>query len=177
MDHILLISVACVMNVISFEKAYCLYPKATFEERRSLICANEGPAHDAAIQKYIHRGWKMVYTNLDWAQEVRTSFHVIYHLVRNMGDRYCWTIPLGTINIPDRLCLGEGRPILTSDPASASSWRLAYEARHGGYMRFEVTCDHNLYLQYITSHGDMLRRLTQKAGNEYKTLMIIKNKK
>lgn len=165
------------MNVISFEKAYCLYPKATFEERRSLICATEGPAQGVAIRKYTQRGWKMIDKNLDWARDVKTSFQVIYHIVRHMGDRYCWTIPLDTTNIPDRLYLGEGRPRLTSDPASASSWRLGYETDLGADMRFDVTYDHNLYLKYITSYGDMLRRLTQKAGDEYKTLMIIKDKK
>ena len=54
---------ACVMNLISHEKAYSLYPRGTFKERRSFAFQREGLSEEAAQvarEKYIARGWNMV---------------------------------------------------------------------------------------------------------------------
>ncbi|KAH9942558.1 hypothetical protein B0H21DRAFT_523328 [Amylocystis lapponica] len=61
----------CVMNVISYEKAYALYPRATFEERRSLVCPTDGLPQEPAINKYATRGWEMV----RWLLEAQRSKH------------------------------------------------------------------------------------------------------
>ncbi|TFY80353.1 hypothetical protein EWM64_g3656 [Hericium alpestre] len=55
---------SCVFNFITHEKAYSLYPKATFEDRRTLLFkpANRlKPATQRAIEKYRQRGWKILY--------------------------------------------------------------------------------------------------------------------
>ncbi|KAI3621259.1 hypothetical protein WG66_014464 [Moniliophthora roreri] len=115
MDIILNFHSTVVMNVISYSHGYCLYPKATFEEKRSLICfSSEKPERDVARQKYVDRGWKML--NPD-GSEWRSDCH--YHSyqpshngsllasarlesfrvdrLRHVGDSYCWTIALPPI--------------------------------------------------------------------------------
>ena len=55
---------ACVMNVISYEKAYCLFPQATLEERRTLLsssCRRKGKHRLAGLAKYAARGFKILY--------------------------------------------------------------------------------------------------------------------
>ena len=55
---------ACVMNVISYEKAYCLFPQATLEERRTLLsssCRGKGKHRLAGLAKYAARGFKILY--------------------------------------------------------------------------------------------------------------------
>ena len=52
------------MNVISYEKAYCLFPQATLEERRTLLsssCRGKGKHRLAGLAKYAARGFKILY--------------------------------------------------------------------------------------------------------------------
>ena len=51
------------MNLISHEKAYSLYPRGTFKERRSFVFRREGSSEEnakVAREKYIVRGWNMI---------------------------------------------------------------------------------------------------------------------
>lgn len=45
------------MNFVTFEKAYCLYPKATLDRFFNLILKPETPTLYTAIRKYARRGW------------------------------------------------------------------------------------------------------------------------
>ncbi len=53
------------MNVISYEKAYCLFPQATLEEHRTLLsssCRGKGKHRMDGLLKYHQRGWEVLYT-------------------------------------------------------------------------------------------------------------------
>ena len=53
------------MNVISYEKAYCLFPRATLEERRALVsssCLGRGRPHEDGLDKYRRRGYTIQYS-------------------------------------------------------------------------------------------------------------------
>ncbi|KAI0681875.1 hypothetical protein C8T65DRAFT_690547, partial [Cerioporus squamosus] len=55
---------ACVMNVISYEKAYCLFPQATLEQRRTLLsssCRGKGKHRMDGLAKYQLRGFQVLY--------------------------------------------------------------------------------------------------------------------
>ncbi|KAI0638623.1 hypothetical protein C8Q77DRAFT_1215387 [Trametes polyzona] len=65
MEAILAFHSTCVMNVISYEKAYCLFPRATLEERRSLLsssCRGRSKRRATGLAKYTRRGFKMIST-------------------------------------------------------------------------------------------------------------------
>ena len=52
------------MNVISYEKAYCLFPRATLEERRALVsssCLGKGKHREDGLDKYRRRGYTIQY--------------------------------------------------------------------------------------------------------------------
>jgi hypothetical protein len=76
---------ACVLNIISHNRAYSLYPRATFAHR---LTAHLRPPDDrilSAIQKYADRGWTA--TNELPGEEGWTT-------LRRVGDNICWMIPL-----------------------------------------------------------------------------------
>ncbi|KAK7032416.1 hypothetical protein VNI00_013164 [Paramarasmius palmivorus] len=158
MDIILNFHSTVVMNVISYSHAYCLYPKATFEERRSLICFSfERPERDSARQKYVDRGWKMLNSDgSEWefgavwnpyhpnrsnllASARLESFRV--DRSRHVGDSSCWTITLPPI--PDY----SPTTIVNADPSTEQNWiesrgysrptKLVLEEMSTGYRTIE----------------------------------------
>ena len=53
------------MNVISYEKAYCLFARATLAERRALAsssCLGKGKHREDGLKKYRRRGWTIEYS-------------------------------------------------------------------------------------------------------------------
>ena len=103
------------MNFITHEKAYSLYPHATFEERRSLVISTEGSKQDTARKKYAKRGWTMVKTALD--EDIRNARSDFTPLQRYIGDSRCWTIPiLPMLTLPD-----------PEDFTTTNSWELKYK--------------------------------------------------
>ncbi|KAI0650881.1 hypothetical protein C8Q79DRAFT_411333 [Trametes meyenii] len=63
MEAILAFHSTCVMNVISYEKAYCLFPWATLEARRSLLsssCRGRSKWRESGLLKYANRGFTII---------------------------------------------------------------------------------------------------------------------
>ncbi|THH19902.1 hypothetical protein EW146_g1349 [Bondarzewia mesenterica] len=113
---------SCVMNVISYEKAYSLYPLATFETRISFLCTKDAARRQMAIKKYTPRGWTVSAGKRKLGK--RACLHLSFRRgVRSLNDRHTWGIPLNTVGItaesstPDTL----GR---TCDPVVASRWQF-----------------------------------------------------
>ncbi|KZT22872.1 hypothetical protein NEOLEDRAFT_1070661 [Neolentinus lepideus HHB14362 ss-1] len=114
----------CVMNVISFEKAYSLYPTATFEQRRSLILASDGPSQEPAQQKYRERGWTLL-AGIS-SQERWDGRRAMSTTPRWIEDRFAWVIPLDLTNVvqPQEEHLLKGMSALVNDPVVMTSWKL-----------------------------------------------------
>ena len=76
------------MNVITSDRAYCLFPRMTFVGRR--VCSlghNSTPQEKEAIAKYERLGWKLV----NWKSE----FEVLrLQERRRVGDSKTWVIAL-----------------------------------------------------------------------------------
>jgi len=102
------------MNFITHDRAYSLYPRATFEERRSLMYGTGTASRKKARAKYVERGWTM----LDGI--TGDDFHNLNSsLVRGpryVGDRRTWAIPI--LPKVDAPC----PPI-----AEINSWSLTYD--------------------------------------------------
>ncbi|KAK1223767.1 hypothetical protein PQX77_013291 [Marasmius sp. AFHP31] len=117
---------AVVMNVISYSHAYCMFAKATLEQRTGLVCVspNEEEERDNARNKYSERGWKLInYDGKEWGRsptppprgvsEVSESDRFVdgptstlsdgqrvtfrIDRLRHLGDSYCFTIRLKEI--------------------------------------------------------------------------------
>lgn len=83
------------MNLITHEKAYCLFPQATLEERRSLTYLHPVSAIEPdqiAYDKYSERGWDLV--NGITRDEFDDPYSSFARGTRFVSDRKCWTLPI-----------------------------------------------------------------------------------
>jgi hypothetical protein len=80
------------MNLITHNKAYSVFPRETFEERRSLVYVRDAESAVQARAKYESRGWRFI-TEID-ADEMQDSTSAFADGSRHLGDSKCWTIGL-----------------------------------------------------------------------------------
>jgi hypothetical protein len=72
-----------VMNVLSWNRAHCLFPRTTLEERRIYAFREQ-----EAVSRYVRRGWDVC------SREGRPAREVLEG--RRVGDGLTWSIPLDT---------------------------------------------------------------------------------
>lgn len=120
-DRVLTDPTACVMNLITSEAAYALYPLATFVERKSL-CMPPGRHSAGAIQKYVHRGWRVYFIPTPGDISGRAPF--MLNVARWVGDADTWVLPLDQTGIPARPPLSKTSAPLTFDHVRCNGWRL-----------------------------------------------------
>ena len=151
------------MNFITHEKAYSIYPCATFEERRSLMFLSANASRRKAHVKYAERGWTM----LDGV--TGDDFHNLKSSLargpRYVGDRRTWTISI--LPKVDARC----PPI-----AEINSWSLIYDARLKPYFDFSSLISPQLRYCYLVLHEfvregiqkiPILLKETRDGGEEY----------
>ncbi|KAI0340969.1 hypothetical protein BDW22DRAFT_1298945, partial [Trametopsis cervina] len=59
MEIILGFHSTCVLNVITADTAYAMYPRATFEDMNNLVLVDT-TSQTAALAKYVRRGWTLI---------------------------------------------------------------------------------------------------------------------
>lgn len=119
--------VACVMNVLTHQHVYALFPRATLIDRVTLAIntAGEGERWDIARQKYAKRGWRVVdLGHEDLALEESADFQCV---PRWIGDSKTWTVPL----LPKL-------PHLGNDCLSINAFKLAYDEEHGAEIGYDL---------------------------------------
>lgn len=83
------------MNFITHDKAYCLFPQATLEERRALTYldpsfGSEGEKN--TYHKYVGRGWEL--RDSLTRDEFDDPYSSFARGTRFVGDGKCWTLPV-----------------------------------------------------------------------------------
>lgn len=132
------------MNVISYEMAYCLYPRATLHEHRTLVSGDKpSPTQPAALLKYSERGFEIMLVDRGRLR-VRSLFA---ENMRYMGDSQCWTLTLDTAWMQASSWPICGLPMLSHDPVSATSWNLTIG--YSVYMSYRVTKFSKTAFHYI----------------------------
>jgi len=146
------------MNFISYNAAYCLYPRATFEERRtvSMSVSNQGEAE--ALGKYAVRGWKILHEI--WAHEeknTKSSFYM-YH-PRWVDDERSWAIPLDLTGVVMRPPPSVTSDAFTWDPVIQNSWKLA--RNNGGklLMTYHVAKSTLFRYNYLVADHPFMQKL------------------
>ena len=86
--------VACVMNVISFKAAYSLYPRATFEDRCTLVCTSDIKRKNIVFTKYGARGWTICTRAMECSRWEKSSQSAFSRRIRRVADRFTWKLPL-----------------------------------------------------------------------------------
>ncbi|EJD49284.1 hypothetical protein AURDEDRAFT_161781 [Auricularia subglabra TFB-10046 SS5] len=85
-----------VMNFITWNKAYCMYPFDSLIRSRGLILRENNDRTRLALDKYRRRGFKLVpwwEGDWDWLSAAFRARH------RWVGDAHCWTVALDTTGI------------------------------------------------------------------------------
>jgi hypothetical protein len=108
---------ACIMNFITYEGAYSLYPWTTFEARRNLALIDDSHLD---IAKYAERGWRTVSSLLP---NIATDFFV--GVPRFSNDGSTWRVPLNTEGVQPPPPLSDASVICTKDPSAFNSWVIS----------------------------------------------------
>ena len=142
------------MNVITFEKAYCLFPRATLDEYFSLVCTSrQDDVIEAIYQKYTARGWNII-RSVDDIDHVTTDPALNMNQRRWIDDRFAWSIdlPLPPTFKKSLVSLNERTKAIGRDPASVTTWRQTIsEDQHTCEMVFNHCQSINLFYGYIFS--------------------------
>lgn len=141
------------MNVISYESAYCLFPLATVESRRSLLSwSSQGRStrRQQGIDKYKKRHFQMEEA-LSLAEVLspirKTPFTLGPHWV---GDGDTWVIPLSTKHIVNHSPpLNPYSLALRHDPVRVASFSVRYHPTDGAIMTFSVIKSSALKYAYV----------------------------
>lgn len=131
------------MNIISYEKAFCLYPKGTFEEQCTLVTGCQSrEKRQRALDKYRDRGWEVLH-NMH-----RRRFHLVQRH-RWICDRHTWIMPLDLDGVTP--------PPVSSycDPLLATNWVLERKGFSGAKMTFDVILCHTRLFP-IVNHDDFV---------------------
>lgn len=101
-----------VVNVISWNKAYALFPQPSFVYHKSYLLKDMNDYIGRLLAKYDERGWKCY--DILWPEDEVSNRSMIVD--RRLGDRHTWTIPLDTS--------GVARPAIPDMVLEYSTFRL-----------------------------------------------------
>lgn len=147
------------MNVITFSHAYCLYPRATLDDRLSLVTADRSDeVIEGVYQRYTERGWRFI-RNADEIPYVTKDRMLNSHFARWIDDGGSWSIalplpsnfysllpPLNSWTLPFR-----------RDPALVTGWKLTKVWRRNAVeMRFRGCKSVNLFYSYVVADGNVI---------------------
>ncbi|KAI0715519.1 hypothetical protein C8T65DRAFT_644040 [Cerioporus squamosus] len=138
----------CVMNVVSFEKAYCLFPRATLEARLSLLsssCAGRSMRRQTSVAKYVARGFTI--TERIPPQDLRLPY--LFPLGwRWIDDSTSWVIPLNINGVTPPPPISSITPRL-HNPVVVCNWEMQYKPLRGQLLRY----------RYLVGDLDLARTL------------------
>lgn len=144
MNELLLIMApaAVVMNVIAWDSAYCLYPRATLETHETLFVRHDLPNTQEFMGKYQRRGYRIhrqMRSPRRWALYAGS-------VIRWIGDGRAWTIRLP----PGPESEGAPVPTMTRDPCIGTAWQLE---GHTPIVSFDTISSPWLRHTYIGRYG------------------------
>lgn len=101
---------SAVMNVITWDRAYCVFPHTTFVRRGMVVLRYlRGWRERKQVGKYAGRGFPRV----SWSDEVGEMCQV-----RSVGDRYTWRICFdGDGSVEDAMDVGSFRFVIVDGGA------------------------------------------------------------
>ncbi|KAJ6506807.1 hypothetical protein C8R45DRAFT_1208793 [Mycena sanguinolenta] len=129
METIMSFHTTCVMNIITHDKAFSLYPWSTFVTKEALVVETVGAGQEAGRKKYADRGWTMIH-----AMSASRNSELGVRVHRSIGDRFTWTISL---------------PPLSTDPNENPDSILSCE--------WELDCDGEKTFTTVIPHPAMAK--------------------
>ncbi|GBE80194.1 hypothetical protein SCP_0214040 [Sparassis crispa] len=145
---------ACVVNIISYKNAVSLYPRATFEERRALVCPNGRSEQELAVEKYSARGWDMLRV---LPESERTRLNPSFRLgPRWLEDSDSWIIPLDMAGVEPLPVISPISAPIKQDPVTVTTWELSLTEEFGGQMEFfYLSHPTGLFYEYLIGDAEI----------------------
>ncbi|KAL8763422.1 MAG: hypothetical protein Q9194_007353 [Teloschistes cf. exilis] len=144
-----------VVNVISWNKAYAIYPQSSFINHKAYLLQHMDDYNGRSVAKYDARGWRS--QDVLWLEE-ETSHGCIVK-PRRLNDKFTWAIPLDVTDIT---------PAETPDfVLEFSSWKLVkYDV--GSDLFFYRTCSDKIRALILKYRYTFLDRFlsSSSGGNE-----------
>lgn len=125
------------MNLVTWDRAVSLYPRATFEERRALVTYTKGAGFEDAMLKYAARGYR-IDTHL-FVEDTASGSAFAFGR-RWVGDGQCWAVALDTAGIT---------PPTHPLALEANCWELAYAPERDEDADFGQCAVHSACLRSI----------------------------
>lgn len=147
--HLSCAPAACVMNIIAFDKVYALYPRATFEERVSLIMLDAHNYDGDALDKYRRHGWGTIPRIWPGHPELDRCFALGH--CHSIGDKHTWVVPLDMDGVTLQPCLSPLSPEFQWDPFKHSTWKLDFQNQAHVSAFLEPLLGLNLFAMSISS--------------------------
>ncbi|TFK82608.1 hypothetical protein K466DRAFT_500003, partial [Polyporus arcularius HHB13444] len=149
----------CVMNVISFEKAYCLFPRATLEERVSLLSSSSAGRSNRrrqSVAKYATRGFAIIERIPSTDLRSPSLFALGW---RWIDDSSSWVIALNTRDVAPPASPNRRSPPLVHDPVVVCNWEVQYTPLRGAVMHYVVARSELLRYRYLIGDPDLAGEL------------------
>ena len=157
------------MNVITFDRACCLYPRATLEDRLSLVTTDRSDeVIEGVYQRYTERGWQFI-RNADQIPHITEDQMINSHFARWIDDGGSWSIalPLPSDFHSSLPPLNHQTASFSRDPASLTGWKLTKVwGRNAVEMRFRGCKSVNLFYSYILADSKVIDRPSLTALKE-----------
>ncbi|EPQ54894.1 hypothetical protein GLOTRDRAFT_94274 [Gloeophyllum trabeum ATCC 11539] len=172
MEIVLSFNSTCLLNIISADKAYSLYPTATFKHRRSLTCSRLWLGLQPRPLKCQERGWAVLNTLPKAEQQaVHSSFGAGR---RSIDDRLTWVLPLGMTDISLRRAGVPSMKPLLEDPVRMTAWVVEYDRWNRAHLtckglksaglRYRCVAGTPLDAQFFVDCGKRCRAAIDRAG-------------
>lgn len=157
------------MNIITFNAAYCLFPRATLEEHQSLLsCSSKGiyRKRGQALVKYMHRGFDIAFrVPAERVNCRRPSFPLGW---RWLDDENTWVLPLDIVDVISPPATAPDSRPLRHDPSVVCNWRMQYGTNRGAVMHFSVMKSDLLRYRYLIVDQDLSAHLSRSMTVLYK---------
>ncbi|RPD52704.1 hypothetical protein L226DRAFT_474018, partial [Lentinus tigrinus ALCF2SS1-7] len=153
MEVILSTHSTCAMNVITYNKAYCLFARATLEAHRSLLSSStHGIYRDRGqtLSKYTQRGFDFAFSIAHG--DATPMFPLGW---RWLDDMHTWVLPLDTTGIDSPRAPNALSMPLTHDPSVVCNWNMQQGSSRGVVMQFTIIKSDLLQYQYLVADKDL----------------------
>ncbi|KAJ8482370.1 hypothetical protein ONZ51_g5420 [Trametes cubensis] len=148
----------CVMNAITYNAAYALFPLPTLEHCTSLIINGANPSSHEALEKYTRRGWRTIANSSPLLPFLDPHwFH--FNKIRWVCDVHTWTIPLSTTDVTPPPRASPSSDALSWDPFAESGWTLRYGPGKSAAPDFGIVSTKILRWGYTTPNEEYLDML------------------
>lgn len=129
------------MNVLTYRAAYSIFPKESFEKRRTISFEGREITAEEAIEKYIKRGWEFLSGDILMYSDTYFDRNSDFHLGKRwIGGPMTWVFPFDVTGVEDRIGAAKtDLPTpLSCDPFTFNSFSVT-SGTHGGIkMDFDI---------------------------------------